>query len=250
LNLSFLAIGDPSINQVTLLGNDQVLVKEPIQVSTPNGTVVITINHLQNWTPPSFSVDPNCNGMAPGLLQTQSGTGSCVDVTLNGPMIGTARVCYPVPSNLQSAEYVLRCSPGSPCSGADINFTSGSTSWCCTRLTQVFDGNTVCGDTDHFSTVQVGVPTDTDNDFVPDVIDNCRTVSNRNQADQDSDRVGDVCDNCPSVYNPDQKDSNHNGIGDACEAATVPIPTSALALLSGFLLMGGVAMIRRRVLAS
>jgi photosystem II stability/assembly factor-like uncharacterized protein len=88
--------------------------------------------------------------------------------------------------------------------------------------------------------------TDTDGDGVPDLCDNCLTVSNPDQADIDNDGIGDACDNCvdpdgdgygspgypmttcsidncPSVYNPDQADLNSNGIGDACEYTSAAI---------------------------
>lgn len=77
---------------------------------------------------------------------------------------------------------------------------------------------------------------DQDGDGVVDLIDNCPTVVNPDQADNDHDGVGNACDacpndpgpdldgdgvclsvdNCPSKYNPNQMDSNHDGIGDAC----------------------------------
>lgn len=41
-------------------------------------------------------------------------------------------------------------------------------------------------------------PTDTDTDGVPDVLDNCPSVPNTDQADTDSDGVGDACDGCPT----------------------------------------------------
>ena len=59
--------------------------------------------------------------------------------------------------------------------------------------------------------------TDSDNDGVPDVDDNCPEKPNKEQEDTDEDRLGDICDNCPEKFNPDQKDSNGNGIGDACD---------------------------------
>ena len=37
---------------------------------------------------------------------------------------------------------------------------------------------------------------DSDNDGVPDLIDNCRAISNPGQVDADGDGVGDVCDDC------------------------------------------------------
>lgn len=59
--------------------------------------------------------------------------------------------------------------------------------------------------------------TDSDNDGVPDVDDNCPEKPNKEQEDADEDRFGDDCDNCPEKFNPDQKDSNGNGIGDVCD---------------------------------
>lgn len=64
---------------------------------------------------------------------------------------------------------------------------------------------------------------DTDEDSIPDSIDNCPSVANPSQADADMDLVGDACDNCPSVSNPDQSDSNSNGVGDACTPPAQPL---------------------------
>lgn len=44
-----------------------------------------------------------------------------------------------------------------------------------------------------------GVPSDLDNDSVPDFLDNCPAVANQSQADGDSDGVGDSCDSCPGT---------------------------------------------------
>lgn len=78
---------------------------------------------------------------------------------------------------------------------------------------------------------------DLDADGVPDMDDNCPTVTNANQADCDSDGMGDACDsnsncgtdadgdgiaddadNCVDVPNPGQEDCNSNHVGDACDA--------------------------------
>jgi len=64
--------------------------------------------------------------------------------------------------------------------------------------------------------------TDSDDDGVPDLFDNCANVPNQDQADSDDDLFGDACDNCPNIYNPDQTDSNSDGIGDACDPQSVP----------------------------
>jgi len=74
---------------------------------------------------------------------------------------------------------------------------------------------------------------DSDEDGVPDVIDNCPMTENPDQEDSATeqfqsvedpavwvlapDGVGEACDNCPEVTNPNQTDSNGDGVGDACE---------------------------------
>lgn len=58
---------------------------------------------------------------------------------------------------------------------------------------------------------------DDDGDGVLDPFDNCRGLTNTDQADRDTDGVGDLCDNCPDAANGDQADADGNGVGDACE---------------------------------
>ncbi|XP_074619052.1 uncharacterized protein LOC141877910 isoform X2 [Acropora palmata] len=60
---------------------------------------------------------------------------------------------------------------------------------------------------------------DDDNDLIPDRVDNCQFVKNRDQADMDGDGIGDACDNCNTIANVDQRDSDGDGVGDACEGA-------------------------------
>jgi hypothetical protein len=59
--------------------------------------------------------------------------------------------------------------------------------------------------------------TDTDSDQIDDLLDNCPTEANAEQADTDLDYVGDACDNCPTTPNPDQSDADDDGLGDACD---------------------------------
>ena len=96
------------------------------------------------------------------------------------------------------------------------------------------------------------IGSDEDEDGVPDVSDNCLSVSNPNQTDTDSDGLGDACDddddgdgtpdefdevpldpsetvdtdddgvgdnsdNCPAIANEDQLDTDSDGDGDLCD---------------------------------
>lgn len=63
-----------------------------------------------------------------------------------------------------------------------------------------------------------GAPVDTDKDGIPDYLDNCKNVANKDQADKDKDGVGDACDNAPNVANKDQKDTDKDGVGDVSDA--------------------------------
>jgi hypothetical protein len=58
---------------------------------------------------------------------------------------------------------------------------------------------------------------DTDNDGVPNGVDNCPTTANPGQEDGDGDGVGDACDNCPTIANAGQEDGDGDGVGDACD---------------------------------
>jgi hypothetical protein len=58
---------------------------------------------------------------------------------------------------------------------------------------------------------------DADADCIPDVTDNCPSVSNPTQSNVDGDAFGDACDNCPTVNNPTQSNVDGDGFGDACD---------------------------------
>ncbi|HIL01167.1 MAG TPA: hypothetical protein EYG06_03700 [Myxococcales bacterium] len=75
-----------------------------------------------------------------------------------------------------------------------------------------------------------GRPVDSDDDAIPDVADNCRSLRNRDQADGDGDGVGDICDSCPEVPNPLQLDADLDGLGDACQPVRVRLDAVGTAL--------------------
>ena len=72
------------------------------------------------------------------------------------------------------------------------------------------------GDQDYEDRI-IEVVRDSDEDEVPDEIDNCPDVFNPDQADTDLDWVGDACDNCPNDYNPGQEDGDGDDVGDVCD---------------------------------
>ncbi len=65
------------------------------------------------------------------------------------------------------------------------------------------------------------VPTDSDEDGIPDIQDNCSELINEGQEDRDSDSVGDVCDVCPDHDDPMQHDEDGDGVGDLCDNCPV-----------------------------
>ncbi|MBK7091412.1 MAG: S8 family serine peptidase [bacterium] len=60
---------------------------------------------------------------------------------------------------------------------------------------------------------------DADNDGIANISDNCPFVVNLSQSNLDGDNYGDACDNCPTIVNDDQYDEYSDGIGDACDGA-------------------------------
>ena len=61
--------------------------------------------------------------------------------------------------------------------------------------------------------------TDADNDGILNDSDNCRYTVNVSQTNSDTDLFGDACDNCDLTNNDDQFDENSDGVGDACDGA-------------------------------
>jgi hypothetical protein len=72
-------------------------------------------------------------------------------------------------------------------------------------------------------------PSDSDKDGIPDLLDNCVSVENADQADRNGNSRGDACDdfdrdgvlniydNCLENPNRNQRDEDGDGIGDVCD---------------------------------
>ena len=101
---------------------------------------------------------------------------------------------------------------------------------------------------------------DTDNDSVPNIRDNCPTVSNLDQKDENNNGIGDVCDdfdqdgifntqdNCPTIPNPYQEDKDGDKIGDVCDGVESRISEKYpwlpwVGILVGFIFTGGILVI-------
>ena len=68
---------------------------------------------------------------------------------------------------------------------------------------------------------------DSDDDGIPDALDNCPSTPNLVQYDLDGDGVGSACDNCPGVPNAEQTDSDADGSGDLCDSCPLDITDDA-----------------------
>jgi hypothetical protein len=241
ISTSFFVVGDPGLTQATAYGNDQQLVQNTYS-SQPTGAATITFTTVAGSAAPVIQ-EESCTGVAGNYIEPNTFVGPCLAVSLNSPLVGTARVCYSASSSNPSVG-ILRCSPPLPtnppsCSSPDkLNtFTGG----CCSHIPPDSSGTgTVCADTDHFSDVMAGTLTDSDGDFVPDIDDNCPGVPNTDQRDTTGAAVGDAC-NCalPGVK------LGPTGAPCPAVAAAVPIPSSAVAVVALLLGVAGIASVRR-----
>jgi hypothetical protein len=225
----------------------------------PTGTIVdpatgvsVTATTVGTGGQISVTAQPMCSSFQ-ALIDIRSGTATCVDITTNAELIGLAEICFPNQSGNQPT--VLRCRVKPSCTGNERPAPGGGV--CCTSLLtdSVTHPGYICVSTDGFSSYAVGQPIDTDNDFVPNISDNCPNAGNTFQQDTDGDLVGDACDNCPTVPNQDQLDTDHDGIGDACDptpgVAVAPTAVPAVGgngiwALAGLLGAAGAAVTRRR----
>jgi hypothetical protein len=175
------------------------------------------------------ALDTSCADIPEGLVASY--LDPCVHVTGGAALQDSARLCFPNPNRANIDVALLRCRPALPTTPASCPAPAASPagtarasvlfhSACCEALAEYVAGpDPMCANvTDLSGTYIAAVLADSDNDFSPNLWDNCVNVANFDQADRDGDGVGDACDNCPDVANPDQADSDHDGVGDACEA--------------------------------
>jgi hypothetical protein len=184
-------------------------------VTVGDGLVSVTYTPAADDTVVTVTIDPDCLIFAADMNPEDL---ICAEITLaSGSIEGRPRVCFKGDAGEKG---VVRCVERTAlCDGLDVVHRATEVVHCCSR--QDIDASNparTCVADVWFGRFAFGYGIDTDGDVIPNLSDNCRTVTNPIQSDQDGDRVGDSCDNCPSIPNQDQTDSNHDGIGDACSA--------------------------------
>ncbi len=204
----------------------------PIPTSTvvdPATGVTVTATTIGTGGHIAVTAQPMCS-MFQSLIDVQTGTATCVDITTNAELLGLAEICFPNPSGNQPV--VLRCRMKPSCT---TNERPGPGGFCCRSLTTdaISYPGYMCVSSDGFSSYAVGQAADSDNDFIPNISDNCPNVVNTFQQDSDGDLIGDACDNCPAVANQDQLDSDHDGIGDACDPTPLPPVAAPVPAIGG-----------------
>jgi hypothetical protein len=196
----------------------------PVTVDDPAGAASVT---LPNVTSPGNTSVSSGTCAAPPVGIFVPPNAVCVQITTTASFSGNAEVCihysdtgltlaqeqslrmvrYPDAAGCAAQNKAFPCPEGLPTTGPLPGPPPGPDT----------TNNVLCAATSGFSNFAVGIPTDVDGDFVPDIFDNCPLVVNFFQEDADSDKVGDACDNCRAFANPTQADVDANGIGNACE---------------------------------
>jgi Thrombospondin type 3 repeat len=173
------------------------------------------------------TADPTCSGLVQGVI-LQSSPRDCIRILTSAAFAsGTrAQVCMPTAAGATGAVRCTQPKSGQPCVGLSGPDPVTGATLCCSLIPLSDISNQsgkICMSVDGFSVFTTGTLKDTDNDLVPDVLDNC-----------------------PLVPNFDQKDSNNNGRGDACESVAVTLPPAASWLLGGLFVGIGTMLVHRR----
>lgn len=191
--------------------------------------------------PPSeiFSPRPGHNFRAAvGEVRIQAITARTVCFTTDGtmPELRDGR-CAGATTQRLSPDNVVRIACGQEASASAVRGVKIAFDWPGTDgvVVQTVAGNFVLDCTQP--------EPDTDNDGVPNNMDNCPMTANRDQADANMNMIGDACevmgapdedrdgrpdaaDNCPRVWNVNQADDDRDGAGNVCD----PTPRGPIAL--------------------
>jgi hypothetical protein len=194
------------------------------------------------------TITNNCTTMQAGFINHQTDT--CTSINFTGT-ITTPGATYCYPGAFNAGKLVIQCDPdpidmatGLPedCTTANPGgevlrrypVPGSNDVLCCgsppTQLPADNNTYTCVSQLFQFSQFASGQLLDTDQDTVPDLVDNCPLVANPFQQDQDQDLIGDACDNCPAVANQNQKNTRGGPVGDACNCALLGVtlgPTGA-----------------------
>jgi hypothetical protein len=167
------------------------------ELKGPDGTTII---YTPPFDPSDLTIVGGCSGFPAGVFDKQFGP--CLYVTSRTPLTEPITLCFPNPST-SAYTRIVQCTPpdGTSCPSSS-RLVSGL---CCGLTPTNGDGiDPICTNRLTLGAFAVGVPLDTDADFIADIGDNCPTFFNPTQLDSDGDGVGDACDNCPTVFNPAQ----------------------------------------------
>jgi hypothetical protein len=201
----------------------------PRTFDDPAGAASVTLPNVTTPGDTSISSAP-CGAPPQGLFVTTNPI--CVNIQTTATFSGDAEVCITYQDPLRcSVATTTVCTSNVDCPSGQtcqvnlaleqnlqmVRYPASGSPQVLPKSSQDLGTNVLCSLTPAFSDFAVGVLTDVDQDFVPDLLDNCPAAVNFFQEDGDSDGDGNACDNCRVFANPDQADVNSNGIGNLCE---------------------------------
>ncbi|MCZ6653457.1 MAG: hypothetical protein O7D91_10585 [Planctomycetota bacterium] len=154
-----------------------------------------TMTAVENGTPCSDGVDCTVDECVAGVCESTPDSSACSD----GVVCTGVETCDPDNADLPGG-----CKAGTP----PVD--------CCTTNGDCDDMKDCTIDTCTVATGQcLHQDVHSDDDGVPDCIDNCPQLDNPGQEDQDEDGIGDVCDICPA--GPNDQDGDGDLIPDGCD---------------------------------